>query len=506
MAVLNSVFAFLGAVPASITPSVHAPDSMWHLLILKTFAFVADYGWRIVVFTVLLKLVLSPLDFFQRYKMHKNQKITERLKPTMEKIQKQYGHDKQAFSQKQMELNRKEGYSYFSSCLPMIATLVVFITLWISMQTIAEYMTFKEYTTMYDEYQYVSSQVYDTEAPEHKPITEGDNKWTQEQTDEHNRMLDVSKRIGQDVVYQMYYYGLDDSFVDKLKENDEYRAVLPSNFTVLRNGKSVKKVQASFLWIKNIWAPDVPWGDQAILGWKAFDKGVDDYKKASTSGLPTAVQSKVYSAAMYENVMGKLLNDKTQSRTNGYLILPILVVVLSLGSQILSMVQQKRAGQVNAKGGMATSMKVMMVIMPIMMAVFAVQYASIFAIYMVMNSATTLIFNVVFSSIIKLMDRRKRTRKYGIASGSTRAAAAYSSKASPIIHFTKGANPNAGARDAFTPAEDEIVKAESKTDKQDKKSKKAKPDSGSRTVARGGRPDPNELMGVDMSKNNKKTR
>ena len=102
MAVLNSVFAFLGAVPASITPSVAAPDSMWHLLILKTFAFVADYGWRIVVFTVLLKLVLSPLDFYQRYKMHKNQKITERLKPTMEKIQKQYGNYNQSFSKKHM--------------------------------------------------------------------------------------------------------------------------------------------------------------------------------------------------------------------------------------------------------------------------------------------------------------------------------------------------------------------------------------------------------------------
>ncbi|MDE6618714.1 MAG: YidC/Oxa1 family membrane protein insertase [Clostridiales bacterium] len=504
MAVLNSVFALLGAVPASVTPSVVAPGSMWHLLILKTFAFVVDYGWRIVVFTVLLKLVLSPLDFYQRYKMHKNQKITERLKPTMEKIQKQYGHDKQAFSQKQMELNRKEGYSYFSSCLPMIVTLVIFITLWISMQTIAEYMTFKEYTTMYDEYQYVTYQVYDLD--EHKPITEGDNVWTQEQWDEHNRMVDVSKRIGQDVVYQMYYYGLDESFTQTLMENAEYKAVLPSDFKVLRDGKSIKKVQASFLWVKNIWAPDVPWGDQAILGWAAFEKGIDDYKNASTNGLSTAQHAAAYSPTMYGNVMGKLLNDQTQSRTNGYLILPILVVLLSLGSQILSMMQQKRAGQVNAKGGMATSMKVMMIIMPIMMAVFAIQYASIFAIYMVMNSATTLFFNLLFSGIIKLIDNRRRNRNYGIASGSPRTVS--SSKPSPIIHFVKGANPNAGARDAFTPAADEVAKAEiDKADKTDKKSKKGSSGASSRTVVRGGRPDPNDLMGVDMSKNNKnKTR
>ena len=117
MAFLNSILAFFGGATA-IAPSITAPGKMWHLVILKVFSFVADYGWRIVVFTVLLKLLLSPLDFYQRYKMNKNQKITERLKPTMEKLQKQYGGDKQAFSQKQMELNRREGYSYFSSCLP----------------------------------------------------------------------------------------------------------------------------------------------------------------------------------------------------------------------------------------------------------------------------------------------------------------------------------------------------------------------------------------------------
>ncbi|MCH5156228.1 MAG: membrane protein insertase YidC [Clostridiales bacterium] len=489
MAVLNSVFALLGAVPASITPSVAAPGSMWHVLILKTFAFVADYGWRIVVFTLLLKLVLSPLDFFQRYKMHKNQKITERLKPTMEKIQKQYGHDKQAFAQKQMELNRKEGYSYFSSCLPMIVTLVVFITLWISMQTIAEYMTFKEYTTMYDEYRYVYSQIYDQDE-DHSDLTE----------EQRTQYQDVAKRVGQDVVYQMYYYGLDDGYTQKLKQNDEYKAFLPEDFTVLRKGnKSIKKVQASFLWIKNIWAPDVPWGDQAILSWGKFKDGIDDYYYASTSKIKTGEHTTAVNTKMYNEVMYKLLHDKTQSRTNGYLILPILVVVLSLGSQLLSMMQQKRAGQVNAQGGVATSMKVMMIIMPIMMAFFAIQFASIFAIYMVMNSATTLIFNALFSGIIKLMDSRKHSRNHGIATGSTRSVAV--AKQSPIIHYVKGANPNAGAKETVQ-APDSAVTQESK---KDKKTKKGKADnSGTRVVQRGGRPDPNDLMGVDMSKNNRK--
>ena len=475
MAVLNSVFALLG-ISQAVTPSVVAPGSMWHLLILKSFAFVVDYGWRIVVFTVLLKLVISPLDFYKRYKMNKNQKITERLKPTMEKIQKQYGNDKQAFQQKQMELNRKEGYSYFSACLPMIITMVVFITLWLSMQTIARYMMFKEYTTMYDEYTYVTEQIF-------TPVGEGEAL-----SPEQAQRKELSVKIGQDVVYKMYYDGLDESFADELRGNAEYKDVIPQDFKLLRDGARIDKVQSSFLWIKNIWAPDVPWGNQAILSEEAFKNGIGDYSKPSTSGLETADQDKLMS--MYNDVMGKLLNDTSASRTNGYLILPILVVVLSLGAQLLSMFQQKRAGQVNAKGGMATSMKVMMFIMPVMMAVFAIQSASIFSLYMATNSATTLLFNVLFTGVIRLIDNIKSKRKYGIAYGSTRAAASGGNSA--IIHYVKGANPNAGQRIAEP--------AEANGGKRSKKSRGAS----SGAVTRGGRPDPNDLMNIDMSSDKSK--
>lgn len=474
MAVLNSVIAFLSSdLPAAITPDVAAPSGMWHKLILDTFAFVSDYGWRIVVFTVLLKLVLSPLDFYQRYKMHKNQKITERLKPTMEKIQKQYGNDKQAFAQKQMELNRKEGYSYFSACLPMIVTMVVFISLWMSMQTVAQYMTFKEYTSMYDEYKYVSAQIVSLKDSTNDTLTA---EQKQEET-----LDDVSKRIGQDVVYQMYYYGLDESYTATLERNAEYKDYIAAvgNFRVMRDGVSkIGKVQASFLWIKNIWAPDVPWGDQAVLDKKAFETGIADYNKASTSKLDTGVHA--VAMADYNDVMGKLLADKTQSRVNGYLLLPLLVVLLSVGSQLLATMQQKKAGQVTATGDMASSMKVMMVIMPIMMGYFSLQYASIFSLYMALSSAIVLVLNFLFSTIIKLIDNRKRTRAYGIVSGSTRYRGGGNS---PIIHYVKGANPNAGAKQ--TPSD-----VESEKNRQ----------SASRNIVRGGgRPDPNELMGIDMS-------
>lgn len=468
MAFLNTVMSFLGEV-VSVTPSVAAPDKMWHLLILNVFDFIADYGWRIVVFTVLLKLILSPLDFFQRYKLNKNQKITERLKPTMEKIQKQYGGDKQAFSQKQMELNRKEGYSYFSSCLPMIVTMVVFITLWLSMNTVAQYMTLKQYTTLYDEYNIAYEQAVD------------------------DTSADTAVKVGQDVVFKMYFDGIDQDFVTELKQ--KYN--LSDDFTL----KNTDKVQASFLWIDNIWAPDVPWGNRAILSWESFETAINKYKGADRNGLSSEQISACLNKNTYNTVMHKLLNDKSVNRTNGYLVLPILVVLLSVASQLVSTMQQKKAGQVNAKGGMATSMKVMMFVMPVMMAVFAIQYASIFTLYMVVNSATTLFFNFTFTAIIKAVDKHKRNKNYGISTGSPRTI---SYKQSPIIHYVKGANPDAGKRESEIIAKDYEKSMGGDAPAAKKKKSKREKTTYTTTVVRGGRPDPNELMNYDHSSRDKK--
>lgn len=457
MAFLNTILSFIGSWTA-IAPDIVAPGKMWHLLILKSFAFITDYGWRIVVFTIIMKLVLSPLDFFQRYKMNKNQKITERLKPTMERIQKQYGDNKQAFSQKQMELNRKEGYSYFSSCLPMIVTMVVFITLWLSMNTVAQYMTLKEYTTLYDEYQTTYFQVIDYKTE------------------------DEANSIAQDAVYQLYYDGINTEFVDKLKKDND----LHDDFTL----EESDKIQASFLWIKNIWAADVPWGNKAILDWSSFNTAVNKYSKPERHGMDGEVFSGFYNETTYNRVMGKLLNDESRSRTNGYLVLPILVVLLSVASQIVTSLQQKRAGQVNNKGGMATSMKVMMFVMPVMMAAFAIQYASIFTLYMVTNSAVTLVFNFSFSGIIKLIDMRRKTRNHGISTGSTRGSAV-PGKYEDVIHYVKGANPHAGEKVVVAATDSVAVE-------QPKKAKKQK-GAATPSVKRSGRPDPNELMGMNMS-------
>lgn len=81
----------------------------------------------VVLFTVLLKLITLPFDFFSRASMRKNSLRMEQMRPELEKLQKQYADNKQLYNQKMMALYKKNGYSMFGACLPTILTLVIFI-------------------------------------------------------------------------------------------------------------------------------------------------------------------------------------------------------------------------------------------------------------------------------------------------------------------------------------------------------------------------------------------
>ena len=81
----------------------------------KLYEGIGNIGWTVVAFTVILKLILSPLDIWQKMITRKNAKIMERMKPQLEVLKAKYGDDKQKFQQEQMALYKREKYSTLSS-------------------------------------------------------------------------------------------------------------------------------------------------------------------------------------------------------------------------------------------------------------------------------------------------------------------------------------------------------------------------------------------------------
>lgn len=87
------------------------------------YGFVGNYGVAIMLFTLVIKLILLPLDLKQRSSMYKTQKI----QPMIEEINRKYEKDPEKKNQKTMELYKKEHINPMAGCLPI---LIQFPILW----------------------------------------------------------------------------------------------------------------------------------------------------------------------------------------------------------------------------------------------------------------------------------------------------------------------------------------------------------------------------------------
>ncbi|MEA3252528.1 MAG: membrane protein insertase YidC [Pseudomonadota bacterium] len=92
-----------------------------------------NWGWSIVVLTVIVKIVLFPLSATAYKSMAKMRK----LGPEMQRIKEQYGSDRQKMSQEMMKFYQKEKINPLGGCLPIVIQMPVFIALyWMLMESV----------------------------------------------------------------------------------------------------------------------------------------------------------------------------------------------------------------------------------------------------------------------------------------------------------------------------------------------------------------------------------
>lgn len=86
---------------------------------------VGNWGVSILLFTLIFRLILLPLDIKQR----KDARRMAALQPKIAEINKRYATDEQKKAQKTMELYKTEKVSMFSGCLPMLIQLPIFVAM-----------------------------------------------------------------------------------------------------------------------------------------------------------------------------------------------------------------------------------------------------------------------------------------------------------------------------------------------------------------------------------------
>lgn len=92
-----------------------------------------NYGWSIVVFTLLIRVIIVPFDYKSRLSMRKTQKI----QPKINALQKKYANDKEKLNLKMNELYKKEKINPLSSCLPILLTMPILFAMFAAMRMVA---------------------------------------------------------------------------------------------------------------------------------------------------------------------------------------------------------------------------------------------------------------------------------------------------------------------------------------------------------------------------------
>ncbi len=87
---------------------------------------VGNWGWAIVLLTILIKAAFYPLSAASYKSMAKMKEVTPRLM----KLREQYGDDKQKLNVAMMELYKTEKINPLGGCLPILVQIPVFIALY----------------------------------------------------------------------------------------------------------------------------------------------------------------------------------------------------------------------------------------------------------------------------------------------------------------------------------------------------------------------------------------
>lgn len=100
----------------------------------KIHAVVGNWGWSIVLVTILIKTAFYHLSATSYRSMAKMRV----LQPKIKALQERCGDDKQQFTKETMDLYRKEKVNPLSGCLPIVIQIPVFIALyWVLIESVA---------------------------------------------------------------------------------------------------------------------------------------------------------------------------------------------------------------------------------------------------------------------------------------------------------------------------------------------------------------------------------
>ena len=315
---------------------------------------VMNHGWSIVIFTVLIRLVLMPLDIKSRKSMRKMSLV----QPQMDKLQKKYANDKQKLNMKMAELYKKEKISPMSGCIPMLIQWPILIWMFGAMRAIAN--------------EQMVAQVFRFLAEDTAPILASEswlwikNVWTPDSfltsCVPDLRSLNM---VGVEVWEQVY-----NTFsADQL-------AVIAGNVSAAIDFSTSEAASASI---------------SAII--------------ASLQEMP-AYQQMAGTVPGWSNIQILLFNVSLYQNYNGLMVLPIMAGLSQVIQNKLMPQQNQNQQKNNANGNAQSTAKFMQVFFPILSVYFCLTSNAGFAIYWVTSNIVMGGSSILINKILEKQDQK----------------------------------------------------------------------------------------------------
>ena len=345
---------FLGSM-SLLLEGVSAPTGLWANIINWLEGGIGNYAVVLILLTLMIKVIMLPFDFYNKYVSKKNMRQQAKIRPELEKINKRYANNKQLLNQKTMEVYKKNNVSMYGTCLGMLVymalSLTVFFTLFSSLNAMSAHKIMVEYDTLKQTY------------IETVNATDGTTLTAEELFAEGVTISDDTKAVAGQAVVEKY-----------------------------------GEIKTGFLWITNIWRPDTT--AKATLSYDNFISQTKTDKSEISEGE-------------YNAIISPIADSEEYGGANGLFLLAVITGLTSFGSifvtNLLRKYKAKKKGTPFIKG--AESNITMMIVMPIIMAVFTLLYNSAFGLYIVAGNIFSLLTSPFISLLVDYVDDKKAKKE-----------------------------------------------------------------------------------------------
>ena len=359
----------------------------------------------IIVFTIIVKLVMLPINI----KQQKTMKLNSVIMPEMQAIQKKYANkkDNDSMMKQQAELNavyQKYGTSPTGGCLPMLIQFPILLALYAVMACLPNYIN--EIQDMYNNG--VVSYVIGTDESgkldyhtihELKDLAGLNDVLLDENGDENLDKL-VTAYFGQKGNYEdvdikdAVYNSFTSAYSNVFGKQDAWAIVEASFDEAIENAQDLKAIS------------EADWK-------KVEDKDLAEYADYTDEDWDALISS-------YETILDKLDDnhkdiqvsysfftiDLSKSPANGVkiaIIIPILSALAQLLNMKISMSSQQNTGNGTADS-MMSSMKVMSYSMCVVSAIFCYTFPAGLGLYWVISSAVQVVIQLILNKKFANMD------------------------------------------------------------------------------------------------------